>query len=294
MNALPTMLNLRTRRVYTDANCPICDQCIENTSHALLDCDTPRSVWSMWSGCLTFLENKQAEIVDVALSIINNGSSGDLEDFFITSWYLWYNCNQVVFDSTPLLPGQIWNSALRLAMDFKGALSSSTPQQGCLAANWSLPPPSFHKVQVDRASSLDGSSSSIGVIVWDSSGHITAAMSKPLPAHYSLDAAEAIALENGILLAHELNIRHVLLESDSLSTVQSVLAKKNDEPLGHMYSGIYSSLLPFCSWALNHLKRDRNRAAHDLAQLAKSTRTSQVWKGSTLPLFHALLPPNPP
>ena len=93
MDALPTMLNLRTRGVYTDANCPICDQCIENTSHALLDCDTPRFVWSMWSGCLTFLENKQAEIVDVALSIINNGSSRDLDTFFVTSWYLWYNRN---------------------------------------------------------------------------------------------------------------------------------------------------------------------------------------------------------
>ena len=179
-------------------------------------------------------------------------------------------------------------------MDFKGALSSSTPQQGYLAANWSLPPPSFHKVQVDGASSLDGSSSSIGVIIWDSSGHTTVAMSKPHPAHYSLNAAEAIALENGILLAHELNICHVLLEFDSLSTVQSILAKKKDEPLGHIYNGIYSSLLPFCSWALNHLKQDCNRATHDLAQLAKSIRTSQVWKGSTSLLFHALLPPDPP
>ena len=75
MNALPTMLNLRIRGVYTEAKCPICDQCIENTLHALLDCDTPRSIWSLWSGRPPFLENRQADIVDVALHVISNGSS---------------------------------------------------------------------------------------------------------------------------------------------------------------------------------------------------------------------------
>ncbi|KAK9990628.1 hypothetical protein SO802_025613 [Lithocarpus litseifolius] len=101
--------------------------------------------------------------------------------------------------------------------------------------------------------------------------------------------AEAIALEHGILLAHEMNIPRVLLESDSLSTVQSINAKKTDGPLGHIFGGIRCSLLQFSSWSLHHLKRDRNRAAHDLTQLAKTTGTSQVWKGTT-PCFHQTLP----
>lgn len=108
-------------------------------------------------------------------------------------------------------------------------------------------------------------------MIWDSSGLITAALSKPLLAHFPPDIVEVFALENGILLAHEMNIQHVLLESDSLSMVQSVHAKKIDGPLGHIYSGIHSSLLHFCSWSLIHLKRDCNRVAHDLAQLAKAT-----------------------
>lgn len=50
----------------------------------------------------------------------------------------------------------------------------------------------------------------------------TAAMSKSLQAHYPPDTVEAIALENGIILAHEMNISGVIFESDSLSIVQSV------------------------------------------------------------------------
>ena len=75
MNALPTMPNLRIRGVCTEAKCPLCDQCIENTSHALLDYDTPRSIWSLWSGKPAFLENRQVDIVDVVLHVISNGSS---------------------------------------------------------------------------------------------------------------------------------------------------------------------------------------------------------------------------
>ena len=211
---------------------------------------TPLVCLVLMVGRLAFLENRQANIVDVVFHIISNGSPRDLEVFFVTAWYIWYNRNQIVFEATSLLLGQIWDFALRLAKDFKGVLTPTVLQQGCQATHWSLPPPGFHKVQVDGAVSLDCLTSSIGVIIWDSSGHITAALSKPLPAHYSPDTTEAIALENGIILAHEMNIPCVMLELDSLSTMQSVNAKKNDSPLGHIFSGIYSSLLQFSRWSL--------------------------------------------
>ena len=67
MSSLPTMQNLRTRGVNTEGRYPMCDQCIESTSHALFDCDTPRSVWSFWSGRLAILENRKMDIVDMAL-----------------------------------------------------------------------------------------------------------------------------------------------------------------------------------------------------------------------------------
>ena len=66
-------------------------------------------------------------------------------------------------------------------------------------------------------------------------------MSKSLQAHYPPDTVEAIALENGIILAHEMNISGVIFESDSLSIVQSVYAKKTGGTLGHIFSGIHLS-----------------------------------------------------
>ncbi|KAL0011518.1 hypothetical protein SO802_006626 [Lithocarpus litseifolius] len=59
-------------------------------------------------------------------------------------------------------------------------------------------------------------------------------------------------------------------QQDSLAMVLSVIAMESGGPLGHIISGIRSFLLHLYSWSLHHLKRDHNRAAHELAQLAKS------------------------
>ena len=181
------------------------------------------------------------------MHIIRNGTQKDLETLFVTVWYIWFNCNQVVHESLSTPPGQIWDSAMRLAKDFKGVLSPHSNWQGSRASHWSLPPPGFHKVNVDGATYPDGSSSCIGVIIRDSTGHITAALSKPQLAHYSPEIVEVLALENGVILAHEMNISRVIFELDSLATVQSVVAMESSGLLGHIINGIRSSLLHFCS-----------------------------------------------
>ncbi|KAK9991553.1 hypothetical protein SO802_026538 [Lithocarpus litseifolius] len=147
---------------------------------------------------------------------------------------------------------------MRLAKDFKGALSPYSNQQGSRAFHWSLPPPGFHKVNVDGATSLDGTSSRIGVIIRDSTGHVTAAMSKPLPAHYSPETVEVLALENGVILAFKMNISPVIFESDSLATVQSMIAMESGGPLGHIICEIRSSLLHFYSWILHQLESQQS------------------------------------
>ena len=48
-------------------------------------------------------------------------------------------------------------------------------------------------------------------------------------------------------------------------------------------------LCSFRSWKLHHLKRDYNRAAHELAQFAKSSGISQQWVGIEPPFIQLAL-----
>ena len=87
-------------------------------------------------------------------------------------------------------------------------------------SNWVAPPPDYFKVNVDGASSIDGSGiSGIGVIVRDEIGRVVAALCKALPVHYPAELTEFFALEHRVLLAQEMNISKVIFESDASSVI---------------------------------------------------------------------------
>uniref|UniRef100_A0A7N2MJY8 RNase H type-1 domain-containing protein n=1 Tax=Quercus lobata TaxID=97700 RepID=A0A7N2MJY8_QUELO len=181
---------------------------------------------------------------------------------------------------------------MALPMTLRLSLSLLGPSD-TIRIKWCMNPPPSSRVKY--ATNLDGRPSCIGVIIRDFNGHITAAMSKILPTHYPPDTAEALALENGIILAQEMILSHAIFESNSLSIVQSVNARSTDGTLGHIFNGILSSLiLSFSNRNLHHLKRKHNRAANELAQLAKPAENTLVWKGTMPPLPHSLLYPDPP
>ena len=146
-------------------------------------------------------------------------------------------------------------------------------------------------INEDGAISEDGRPSSIGVIIHDSNGHVTAAMSKGLPAQFPV---ESIAIAIGFLIDQELKVSKVIVESNALSIIQSVNAKDTAGALGHIFQRILNPLHSFSSWKFQHLKREHNRAAHDLAALARSSETAQVWKGVTPPMLQNLLYRHPP
>ena len=97
--------------------------------------------------------------------------------------------------------------------DFSAAatLDLATPRPAT-SSYWSPPPHGVYKINVDGASSILDGSSSIGVIIRDWKGATIAALCKPLQAHFSAKLTEVLALEQGVLLAQELQLARVLFE----------------------------------------------------------------------------------
>ena len=142
---------------------------------------------------------------------------------------------------------------------------------------WTPSPPGVFKVNVDGATLEDGRNSSVGAIIRDSCGAVIAACCKYLQGHYSVAEVEALAVEVGILLAHNMKISQVIIESNAVSTVSDISAKLVDGSLGHLYQGILAVLNSFSSWKIIHLKREYNKVAHELAHIARVNEASQVW-----------------
>ena len=99
-----------------------------------------------------------------------------------------------------------------------------------------------------------------------------------------MDETEALAIEAGILLARELDLQQIIIESDSLSTVQRILSKDFSGGLGHIVNGTVGLLDGFACWQIRHMKGDFNRVAHELAKFALCNNVCHLWRGVSPPV----------
>ena len=143
---------------------------------------------------------------------------------------------------------------------------------------------------MDGASSLDGHKVlGVGVIIRDAEGGVVAALRKALPMHYPAEWTELFAMEQDVLLAWEMAVQQAIFESDASSDIQAISQDLRGGESGHLIQGIQLAKSNFLSCSFQHVKRDSNRAAHELAQYAKCNNVSCVWKGVSLPFLDFLI-----
>ena len=93
-------------------------------------------------------------------------------------------------------------------------------------------------MNVDGATDGNRSLSSVGVVIRDCKGMVVVGKEQGDEA----ETTEAIAVEEGILLARERGLNQVIIESDSISEVQAVNTNSNMGELGSIIQGITSFL----------------------------------------------------
>ena len=146
------------------------------------------------------------------------------------------------------------------------------------------------KINVDGAFSSDyGVCSRVGVVIRDGSGMVIAALSKLLPANFPAEWTELYAIEQGLLLAQEMELPQVMMESDAFAAILAINQGNSWGEDGHLVEGILRAKTFFSSCSFAHLKTDFNKVAHKLAQFAKVNLCTQVWKGVTPPFVSHLV-----
>ena len=184
---------------------------------------------------------------------------------------------------------QVWSHAISMLSDYREAVNFCGLGPSASEIGWKKPLARVFKINTDGATVDDGRRSSIGVVIRDSKGEVVAALCRVLPGCFSVDETEALAIEARIMLARELDLHHVIVESDSLLVVNRILANDFSRGLGHIVHGISGFLEEFLSWQVRHLKRDFNRVVHELAHFAKCNNISQVWRGVSPPVVRNLV-----
>ena len=114
---------------------------------------------------------------------------------------------------------------------------------------------------------------------------VVVASCKALNGNYDAAVTEAFAVDEGIRLAAVLELQQIIVESDSTGVVEAINGSDCNGEFGMVIQGSLELLRSFRSWFVRYLKRDYNRATHELAQLAKVAGSSQQWSRLCFSMF---------
>ncbi|XP_075665424.1 uncharacterized protein LOC142635095 [Castanea sativa] len=200
------------------------------------------------------------DFVGITTQFLEKGSSTDLGLFCMAAWTIWGNRNNAIHNDAGCSPTQAWESAKQSQIDFTTSCPHDHPPHPTVRTHWSPPPLSFHKINIDGATTNDGDRSSIGVIIRDHTGATIGAFNKLLPSALPAIVTEAFALHQGVLFATEMGTSKAIFESDALALIQALNLNESGGELGHILQDNRSLAHVFNWSSFKHLKREGNRS----------------------------------
>ncbi|KAL4598800.1 hypothetical protein ACB092_11G083100 [Castanea dentata] len=126
--------------------------------------------------------------------------------------------------------------------------------------SWSPPKLGWYKVNTDEAIFEDIRCYRVGVVIRNERGELMGAMSK--------------TIEEGVMLAWDLGLKDIIIESDAQLVINS---------LGKQFEGIMEGLRRFNAWEVTHTRMSGNNATHILARQAKFLNEFNIWVEDTPP-----------
>ena len=284
-NILPTKLLLRARGIGRDDVCDLCGGS-ESSGHILWGCKVAREVWSNTRLKLPLLEVIPRDFVDIVWGFLERRPGMDWELFATTAWGLWNNRNKVRHGGRCKSPELIFHEAAAYLGEVKKLKNEKRRPENSHRQSWTPPKKGFYKINVDGAVFEELGCCGVGVVIRNEYGQLMGAMSKKYDLPLRALEVEARAMEEGIIFARELSLKKVILESDAQVVVKS-LSKESMAPSSiiMVIEGANMSLRGFESWVVNHICRNKNSAAHIMAQDARFVSDVRVWVEDTPPMI---------
>ena len=174
---------------------------------------------------------------------------------------------------------EVIDRATQKALEFRSANESScaSTKEGGERKGWKKPNDGVFKVNTDAAVFSEGRIG-YGAVVRGTLGDVRMACCGVREGLVEADVAEALAARFALRIAWEAGFRKVVLESDCLKLISHLRTSKLEtSSFGNMIQDILVFSESFISVSFNHVCRDGNKVAHNLAQLSRSCNDIRIW-----------------
>ncbi|KAF5447347.1 hypothetical protein F2P56_032905 [Juglans regia] len=203
-----------------------------------------------------------------------------VEELAMVAKRIWMRRNEFVFKQEFKSPNSLAKLVISDLRDMRNMqMKNSTRDQRLhnQNVNWSPPPLHVWKINWDAAVDKAKCKVGIGIIVRNHTGSVVATSRLNRPLYPDPALAEAIGALEAARLCHHLGLTNIILEGDALQVIQAINSRsENWSSTGMIMEDVKGQLSTFESWSAIHIRREGNKAAHELAKNALVTSTSSL------------------
>jgi ribonuclease HI len=196
------------------------------------------------------------------------------ETIGVTCWYLWWRRRKRIHDESVPTVYKCKMSILSITANAARA-GSKVPRTN---DRWVKPEVRQIKINVDGSFHSVSHAGATRVIARDHEGVFLAAASKFYPNMASAAMVEALAMKEGLSLANRLGCNNVMMESDSLETIEACTW---DEAWWGDSFAVFAECVDLCSMidkvSFKHCSRTANEVAHEITRVCCSSESSCNW-----------------
>ncbi|XP_060974670.1 uncharacterized protein LOC133039749 [Cannabis sativa] len=286
-DAFPTAVNLMHRKISPTATWSLCNCLRESTGHALFHCTRAHPVWSLYHVFNPDPNLYRMNGFEIFSSIALVQQNAEFEKILCLMWCIWTERNKEIHGSKPKPAGVICSFADLYIHQFHRAQLS---QAATNSSN--LSPTAATVGNSSAAIPSTGSVIGIGAVVRDYFGDVVGAYSKSLLGCYSVKEMEAMAIFHSLKWALQHGLQIDYLETDSLIVATAInkhSAKGNVSIFYDIVDDITLLLSSFPRVLVSHVKRDANKAAHELARFALRLDNDCSWLGEIPSPIHSVI-----
>ncbi|XP_012065949.1 uncharacterized protein LOC105629045 [Jatropha curcas] len=225
-DCIPIRSRFQARRLEVTDSCPVCGLPAEFLLHLLVDCSFARDCWSCSVPGVVDIVDLQMDVSfqDWLLNTVRVLTASYLEFFFLVTWIIWRNRNQVLWTWVRSSIHHLLSSSKDWFMAWQAAQlrrSSQVKHGPHVSTVWSLPSAGYFKCNFDAALRPNSSQMGAGWVLRDADGLLLHTCQVLIRGSYCPQVAETLSFREALNWIKGKSCANVVFESDSQLLVQA-------------------------------------------------------------------------
>jgi ribonuclease HI len=196
-----------------------------------------------------------------------------LKELVITAcWYIWWQRRQIAHQEPVSSPAKSAQAIQAITTNYYRASKKNARTR---IEGWEKPKEGYCKLNVDASFYVETFTGATGAVIRDDHGGFVAGSSCGIPSISDAATAEALALRNGLQLAGQLGCTKIIVNSDCMEVISTMLDGGNSiGAAAAIYEECTFLARNFAHFLFARCGRDSNRVAHTFACKAEGPHTT--------------------